>query len=344
MVYESACLKTLSSQTSNNGKWYYFSRLTNEQRIIYKIMFSGLENYSKEIKIPFLRPIDEIFTIFKFILLDNPIVFYVSSFIYLTSNLHTEECIIKPEYKYSKNFVEYNTNIIEKALQAFSRIKTKNPLAREIYVHDYCLSNLMYDHSLDEYSFSVLGPVINKTAVCEGIAKFVKLILDYLDVKCLVTSGSAKDQSRGCAEINHSWNIVKIGSNTYHLDVTFDLTLKDKENRYDYFNLSDEDIKKDHAIIGVAPVCTVKGGDYFTSNSLLANNSGELKKIIARGLEKGKTNLTVKIGSASFTPDILGKIMNIAYQQYMEIQKRSVMVKVAYNSSQMVFEINFKEW
>ena len=49
----------------------------------------------------------------------------------------------------------------------------------------------------------------------------------------------------------HTWNIVKIGGTYYHLDATFDNTLGKhsfgaKEIRYDYFNLDDKNIFRDH--------------------------------------------------------------------------------------------------
>lgn len=64
----------------------------------------------------------------------------------------------------------------------------------------------------------------------------------------------------------HTWNIVKIGGVTYHLDATFDNTLgKDNitgEIRYDYFNLPDKQIFRDHEpLIAPAPACT--DGDRF---------------------------------------------------------------------------------
>ena len=46
----------------------------------------------------------------------------------------------------------------------------------------------------------------------------------------------------------HTWNIVRINGKYYHLDATFDNTLGNdkKEIRYDYFNLDDQQIFRDH--------------------------------------------------------------------------------------------------
>lgn len=49
----------------------------------------------------------------------------------------------------------------------------------------------------------------------------------------------------------HTWNIVRINGQYYHLDATFDNTLGKNEDdsvsiRYDYFNLDDKNIFRDH--------------------------------------------------------------------------------------------------
>lgn len=66
----------------------------------------------------------------------------------------------------------------------------------------------------------------------------------------------------------HTWNIVKIGGQYYHLDVTFDNTLgkhslAGQELRYDYFNLEDKKIFRDHEPL-IAPVLPVRMEITFT--------------------------------------------------------------------------------
>ena len=84
--------------------------------------------------------------------------------------------------------------------------------------------------------------------VCEGIAKAVKVLLDALGVWCVIAI-CGNNPEKGI-KYRHTWNIVKIGGTYYHLDATFDNTLgKDRETseiRYDYFNLDDSQIFRDH--------------------------------------------------------------------------------------------------
>jgi len=256
-------------------------------------------------------------------------------------DLSKNTCIIRLDYKYPQSFVRQTTQTVRQYLQVFDTVKSSSDLEKERYVHDYCLNNFQYDHSFGEHSHSILGPILNKTAVCEGIAKFVKLSLDYLGVKNLVVHGKARSPIDDSALENHAWNIVFIDGCAYHLDVTFDMTIKGDVSRYDYFNLADEDIRKDHTIIGDVPACLTAGNDYMSNHSLIANNPTELGKIIGDRLRQEKKNVIVKLKNVNALENVTNKVMSIAQQQYASLHNRSVRVEVYSNLSQLVFEIKF---
>ena len=327
--------------SSINKDNYYYGRLTEEQKAIYEKLQSGIKTFADEIKLPFI-PMNETSKIFDYVLLDNPLFFYASSFSQ-SNDLYKKKSIIKPGYKYARKMVRQNNDIVMNYLQKFDALKTKSGIEKETYVHDYCLDNFVYDYSFGDYSNSILGTVLNKTAVCEGIAKFVKLAFDYLGVKSLVVRGKAKNPAmEDSVNEMHAWNIVIIDGKTYHLDVTFDMTLKSGKNRYDYFNLSDEDIKKDHIIIDSVPACTTTGKDYFSVNSSLVHNPAELGTFIGNNLKKGKKHIMVKLVNVRNAENIAEKIMKIAQKQYAGIYTSGVTVEIGCNTNQMVFEINFK--
>ena len=106
----------------SKGK-YYYGRLTNEQKELYQVLLHGVEACATEIKLP-LRPTNELLLVFNSILLDHPMIFYVSSF-HQTSDLHKQICVIEPDYQYAKRFVKENTNTINAYLQTFDRIRLK---------------------------------------------------------------------------------------------------------------------------------------------------------------------------------------------------------------------------
>ena len=334
-------LSLIPSLTHANGSYYYYSLLNNEQKRIYGTILSGIKIRTKNIKMP-IRPINEIAKIYNYALLDNPMLFYVSSSFRQSSDLYKKKCTILPEYIHTRSDTRAYTSSIKNYLREFDSVKDKNDIDKELYVHDYCLNNFSYDYSFDEYCHSIVGLAINKTAVCEGIAKFVKCAFDYLGVKSLVVSGKAKNPALDGRMEGHAWNIVRIDGKTYHLDVTFDMTIKDKILRYDYFNLSDAEIKKDHVIVDNVPTCTTIANDYYSLNSLFVNSLAELGNYFSKAMKQRKRNILVKIKGVPFSDDVANKVMNIAEQQYGKIGKSGTMIEMSYNSSQMVFEIILK--
>lgn len=66
-------------------------------------------------------------------------------------------------------------------------------------------------------SHNILGVFAYHKAQCEGIAKAVKVLLNAVDVKCIVVMGDSVKNGRS---VPHAWNIVDIGADPYQLDVT----------------------------------------------------------------------------------------------------------------------------
>jgi hypothetical protein len=320
---------------------YYYRQLTERQKGLYNTILSGLKEYDKEIKMQ-TAPAYEIPFVYNCVLLDNPLIFYTLSFRLMTIKAKNR-CSVLTDYLYPKQFAEEHTEIIRDYMRKFDKIKKKTDLAKETYIHDYCLDNFTYDRAFGKNSFSVLGPVINKKGVCEGIAKFVKLAFDYTGLKSIVVSGNANNPALGSKMESHAWNIVKIKGKTFHLDVTFDMSIKKKVNRYDYFNLCDTDILKDHEITDEIPECSTAGQDYYSVNGMAVSDLKELENYIAKLVKQGKKHLMVKITDMENTQNINKKVLGIAQKQYLKIFKKSFTVETGYNPSQMVFEIKYKE-
>ena len=104
---------------------------------------------------------------------------------------------------------------------------------------------MKYDKLKKEYSHEIIGALGNGVAVCEGMAKAVKILCDELGIWCIVALSDA-NPDKGI-KYRHAWNVIRIDGKYYHLDVTFDNTLsRDDAVRYDYVNLADKQIFRDH--------------------------------------------------------------------------------------------------
>ena len=292
---------------------------------------------AKKISLP---PCDanEITYIFEYILFDNPIVFYVSSF---TLEQFKHENLFYPRYIHSMRQIEKNKRIAVNYLHVFERVKNYNDLDKELFIHDYCLNYFDYDYKFNEYSYSILGAVLQQSAVCEGISKFVKFALDSVGVKSLMVKGEAVDPTTKKTE-SHAWNIVNISNRYFHLDVTFDMTLKKNTNRYDYFNLSDEDMKKDHIVNLPVPKCINEGFDYYMVNNMTVSTPAQLSSYIEDCLTRNQKNIHVKLQKIKHPKTVVDKVIKIALDRYIRVHQKSASIDVLYNITQGVFELNFK--
>ena len=149
--------------------------------------------------------------------------------------------------------------------------------------------------------------------VCEGIAKAVKVLLDALGVWCVIAI-CGNNPEKGI-KYRHTWNIVRIGGAYYHLDTTFDNTLgksdKVEDIRYDYFNLDDKQIFKDHEpLIAAAPHCTDHDHFYYKEKKLSFTKTEDVYKRSLQAAKKGKT-LTFHWRGGYLTREVLNELLGL---------------------------------
>jgi hypothetical protein len=92
--------------------------------------------------------------------------------------------------------------------------------------------------------------------------------------------------------------MVRLNGRFYHLDVTFDNTLTEgsKNYRYDYFNLTDEQIKEEHVLLDDFPTAPdEKRMDYYTLTRKVFPNGQSLKNYIVAEVNKKSPYITFQI-------------------------------------------------
>lgn len=172
----------------------------------------------------------------------------------------------------------------------------------EKYVHNSLLEGCTYAKGVESSDdgwaeFTSYGAIVNGSAVCEGYAHAMCLILNKVGIDCYYANGYGEDSP-------HMWNIVKINDNWYHLDATWD----DNENAYyNYFNLSDERIEKDHIIEPsineladaekmppvynlFLPECTEENANYFVIESTYISDFEESRDVMVSDLINAANN------------------------------------------------------
>lgn len=91
-------------------------------------------------------------------------------------------------------------------------------------IHDWIVTHVEYDyeHVADDYyypQFTAYGAVINRKAVCQGMALLFYRMCHEVGVDCRYISGWGSNAGGGGA---HGWNIVKLGQYWYNVDITWE--------------------------------------------------------------------------------------------------------------------------
>ncbi|EJR57130.1 hypothetical protein IIM_00239 [Bacillus cereus VD107] len=133
-------------------------------------------------------------------------------------------------------------------------------------IHDYVVKHVSYDTSYKAYT--AYEALVNRSAVCQGYALLTYQLLKEAGIENHFVVGTGDGQP-------HAWNLVKIDNKWYHLDTTFDDPIPDEQGRvtYSYFNLSDEQIARNHEWNrGEYPQATTNYYDTLT-NKIAAGSS-----------------------------------------------------------------------
>ena len=144
-------------------------------------------------------------------------------------------------------------NKIEQIKESISEVEKNikdgdTELDIELKTHDYIGKNVTY-YSYDQIEnipincHNIYGTLIEKQAVCDGISKTLKLVLNNYNMDCIVVTGKLKKES-------HAWNMVKLDDNWYNLDTTSDKSVKTSDKNYvihSYFNINNDLILNTHS-------------------------------------------------------------------------------------------------
>ena len=265
---------------------YYYQRMTKPQQAVYHAMKTGFAAIAPSFAVPRLES-RELSDIFFQLRLDCPEIFYVTGFSYrFYPNADHVELI--PQYLFEKSKIKDHQKAMTARVAKLARPAQSMSLPeRERYIHDFICQNVRYDKLKKPYSHEIIGPLGQGVGVCEGIAKTVKILCDQLGISCMSAISEANPEQG--IKYRHAWNIVKLDGKYYHLDATFDNSLsKDGLIRYDYFNLDDGKVFRDHqAVIYPIPACTQSDGFYYKEHKLSFTKVEDVCKRAQMFIRKG---------------------------------------------------------
>lgn len=318
---------------------YYLKQMGKAQQEAYRNMYAGLVQLSPEFPV---RRLDgrELSDVFFCLRLDHPEIFYVSGF---TFRFFQESEYVRfcPEYMFEKKKIKEHQKALESRVSRLLRQALgQGPEEKERFVHDFICENVTYDKLKKQYSHEIIGPLQQGVGVCEGIAKTVKLLLDRLGVECIIAVSQAAPE-RG-VRYRHAWNILRLDGSWYHLDATFDNSLgRYGARRYDYFNLDDRQIFRDHEpLIYPAPACADGNRFYYKTQRLSLTKTGELPGRLGAALRKREPHFVFHWRGGALNQDILRELCDTACHAAAQ---RGLFARISLNRAQAVFEVSFSE-
>ncbi len=316
---------------------YYYNKMTKQQQAAYHAILQGVLAISDEFQIPRLEA-EDLYNVFFRLRLDHPEIFWVPGYKYKYYP-DSPNLIFVPEYLFEKGKIKEHQKAMKARVDKLVRPAMNLPeWDKEKYIHDFICENVHYDKLKKPYSHEIIGPLGQGVGVCEGIAKSVKILCDALGIWCIITvCGNNPDKG---IKYRHTWNIVKIGGKYYHLDATFDNTLGKDEVRYDYFNLDDKSIFRDHEpLIVPAPACIDGDHFYYKEKKLSFTKKEEVYKRALQAAKKGKM-FTFHWRGGYLTKTGLEELLELIQKAGEEKGKRA---KISLNWSQAVIRFAFTE-
>lgn len=226
-----------------NKSMYYYNQLDDIGKDAYVKMYLSVKGFEEKCSLKIERgALSDVFTA---VLYDNPEIFWVKTdyqyFIY------GKNIIFKPNYLYTQDEAIIYSNELNNKVNEILNLASScsSDYDKELFFHDYICQNTVYD--MDTYGnlgASVHNTLVNGRAVCEGYARAMQILLDKSGIYNYLVIGDGT--SDGETE-SHMWNVVRINNENYYLDVTWNDIDERNEPSYLYFNITDEELSRDHS-------------------------------------------------------------------------------------------------
>lgn len=237
-------------------------------------------------------------------------------------------------------------DIVNAAVKKCSKETDGSDYEKALWLHDWLLQQLDYDHSL-KWS-SAESALTRKLGTCQAYESAYSKLLTAAGI----TNAETRDTYDG-----HTWNAMKLDGKWYQVDCTWDDT-KDNYYNFDpthlYFGLTDELMalahnghNKIYMASGYGTRSTSLADNYFVRNGDAAKWARAYAERIQKNLNAGKTKFEVSTDNASYPPSISG-IQNgiIAYalnQMTWKAGSKKVALRVAGASTKLSFTAKYTD-
>ena len=179
---------------------------------------------------------EEAIGIWKLIVLDNPIFYWISNEV-ITGEKEVY-LIVYDDYVLYSDRQTINSSISQMVVSCASSFTSSMTVEQKVKaIHDFIVKRIDYAYipgtttpTSEKWAYSIVGVAVNKKGVCEAYSEAFAYLCLTFDIECLIVTGLGNNEE-------HEWNIVLINDFWYGMDLTWD-DYGDGRYGYDYYGMS----------------------------------------------------------------------------------------------------------
>lgn len=162
-----------------------------------------------------------------------------------------------------------------------------SPIQREMALYRYLCQFVTYTGDGRPERYDLVGALLEKKAVCAGISKAFTYLAGALGLRAITVMGQGRGEP-------HAWNIVDVDGTPAHVDATWGAGRMGVD--WSYFNLTDEQIRRDHALDLLAlPRCDSAARSYYCLCGAQARDERQLVAMIRREMRRGRPQMQFRL-------------------------------------------------
>ena len=269
-----------------SGDKYGYSLLSDSEKLVYSQIVEGIESVRTDISITPTK-LDVLNKIFNYIVNDNPQYFWlnINGYTYYYNPSTNESNRIVLAYYITADQKSAAVSAVQAAAaNILSKVNgSMTDYQKAIILHDALVNSVVYDGTAT-MMHNMYGALVDKRAVCDGYSRAYQYLLNKAGVYALIAVG---DANNGKTTGPHAWNVIRMGGNYYHVDVTWDDSEAPASSvafyyqAYLYFGLTTQQIGADHTVSLSSgypiPSCTATEFNYFIKEGLLFSSYSSAK-------------------------------------------------------------------
>lgn len=239
----------------------YFYKLIQEKHLgkaveVYKMLYLAVLYHQREVIVEWDEADEGLIPRFLFLVLaDHPDLFYVrvesSSFYYGVG--YAKICFKYGISEQESRRIGERVRCRVKEFALLARLRGGiDPIEQMRYLYRYFVTQVVYAkeqlNSEDEWELcrihSAVGVLLEGRAVCDGLARAFKMVLDELGVENRVVR---REVQKG-AKFTHEWNVIDLDGEELHADITWDMDVFRVQNQvmFEFFLLSEREMQEKH--------------------------------------------------------------------------------------------------